>query len=529
MNKRELVRAIAIATVGLLGPFVSASIVLAGDTGAGDQSVNADPFPSTGPVPRPNCGPRDRTESGLQGQTTPEERFSGDSKGGYNCNLELVAQYQGEGAFSQDGPAYFGDCAYYATENNPMQQQPGVVVVDASDPRHPRVSRYLNDTAAMLNPHETLKANARRKLLVAAESNGPGFAVYDLSAGCRHPIPKASIELTGSEAHMGNFAPDGRTYYVGQANRGIGGFLYIVDLTDPSDPKQLPTWQFLGDGRPHGVWLNKDGTRLYAGQPGLFGNTGSSIGPDGLVIDDVSDYQFRRPNPQIRIVSKLFWDDQGQAEDMYPFSMHGRHYVVSTDESGGAGGACGLPAACARGASPFGYPNIIDITDEKNPKIVAKLKLEVSDAANCELLLNDPPDVGGGIPAYNVERCVPDSSNNPTMLACGFQNAGLRVFDIRDLYRPKEIAYYKPPAVRTAFLPGSGSWAPGVDRTVDRIAGYARFRRFVPANGKRARQLEIWTVSDGNGFQILRFTKTFQALHEDLQALHEDGFEDSDE
>ena len=163
MNKRELVRALAIATVGLLGPFVSASIVLAGDTGAGDQSVNADPFPSTGPVPRPNCGPRDPTESGLQGQTTPEERFSGDSKGGYNCNLELVAQYQGEGAFSQDGPAYFGDCAYYATENNPMQQQPGVVVVDASDPRHPRVSRYLNDTAAMLNPHETLKANARRK------------------------------------------------------------------------------------------------------------------------------------------------------------------------------------------------------------------------------------------------------------------------------------------------------------------------------------------------------------------------------
>jgi hypothetical protein len=130
--------------------------------------------------------------------------------------------------------------------------------------------------------------------------------------------------------------------------RGIGGKRYVVDLDDLSNPKELPPWQFNGDGRPHGVWLNKEGTRLYAGQPVLLGNTGSSIGPDGLVIDDVSDYQYRLPNPQIRIVSKLFWTDQGQAEDMYPFDAHGRHYVVSTDESDGAGGAGGIKAARER-------------------------------------------------------------------------------------------------------------------------------------------------------------------------------------
>ena len=67
---------------------------------------------------------------------------------------------------------------------------------------------------------------------------------------------------------MGNFAPDGMTYYIGQSFRGLGGFMHIVDLADPSNPKQLPPWQFLGDGRPHGVWLNEAGTRLYAGQPG---------------------------------------------------------------------------------------------------------------------------------------------------------------------------------------------------------------------------------------------------------------------
>ena len=101
------------------------------------------------------------------------------------------------------------------------------------------------------------------------------------------------------------------------------------------------------------------------GRPGQFGAapTDSSFGPDGLVIEDVSDYQFRRPNPQIRIISKLFWADQGQAESMIPVKIKGHPYIISTDEAGGAGGAGGWAAACARGASAFGYPQIIDVAD----------------------------------------------------------------------------------------------------------------------------------------------------------------------
>jgi hypothetical protein len=393
------------------------------------------------------------------------------------------------------------------------------VVIDASDPAHPRQTATLDDPV-MLDPHETLKSNARRKLLVGAEVHGPGFAVYDIS-DCANPVLKSSIQLTGSTGHMGHFAPDGMTYYLGQGFEGIGSYMYIVDLADPSNPKMLPPWQFLGDGRPHGVWLNTAGTRLYAGQAGRYGevgNTAFGTGPDGLVVLDVSDYQARRPNPQVQIISKLFWDDQGTAEEMYPFSANGRQYIVSSDESGGNGGVGGAPAACARGASPHGYPNIIDITDERNPKIVAKLKLEVSDNANCEKLLGDPPEagVGGAIPGFNEERCVADRNNNPTMLACAFQHAGVRVFDIRDLSSPKEIAYYKPPAQRRAFLPGSATWTADRDRTVDRLAGYPRFVK-VPANEEHGRELHLWIVSNDNGFQVLRFTNDFMAREKSLQ------------
>ena len=210
------------------------------------------------------------------------------------------------------------------------------------------------------------------------------------------------------------------------------------------------TGQFNGDGRPHDLTTNKDGTRLYAGQPGNFGAAAnnSSFGPDGLVILDVSDIQFRRPNPQIRIVSKLFWDDQGQAEQMLPFFSNGRPYIISTDESGGQAGVGGLAAACARGASPYGYSNIIDITDETNPKIVSKIMLEVHDPANCTSYSSmSRQKSAAGSSTIPLKDATVDRPKNPTMVACGSRGTGTRVFDIRDPLPP----------CRDRVLEGAGS------------------------------------------------------------------------
>ena len=159
MHKGPLVSRFAISTVLLLGLLFSHSAFAA----AGSQRANE--TGSMGPVPKAQCGPSNRTESGLQGQTTSQERASGDSQRGYNCNLELVGQFRGEGAFSQDGPSYFDHCAYVATENKPLQAHPGIVVIDVSDPRNPQATAYLADTPAALNPHESNKVNEERGLL----------------------------------------------------------------------------------------------------------------------------------------------------------------------------------------------------------------------------------------------------------------------------------------------------------------------------------------------------------------------------
>jgi hypothetical protein len=529
MNKQDLVRLFAVSTAAVPGLLLSASIASA-------QTIAWDGFP--GSIPKAICGPTDHTESGLQGETTQQERFGGDSVNAYNCNLQLVGQepqdtYQG--AYSQDGPAYYDVCAYYGTDNAATGQ--GIKVIDASDPQHPVVSAHLTDSPAALNPHETVATNANTRILVAGQNGGPNFAVYDIS-DCRHPVLKSSITMPGSNGHMGAFAQDGKTYYLSQnpCCSGTDGPIYIVDTSDPSNAKQLPTWNFQGDGRPHSLNLNPqgfasglaEGTRAYMGQGRSWPYADAR---DGLVITDVSDYQLRRPNPQIRIISTLFYFDQGTAESMIPVKINGHPYIITVDEAGAASSNLkGWGGACYRRVSAFGYPNIIDVADETNPKIIAKIRLQVADPANCfALLAETPPDVPGTAPGtnlpassgttnYSVEACVADNPDNTKMLACGAQNAGLRVFDVSDPINPKEIAYWKSGAVRTRVLPASGSWRDGVDRTVDKIAHWVRWVVAGRDSNGNPTDVQLWTVSDGHGFQALRFQSSFIAQHQDLFA-----------
>src|SRR5258708_38794645 len=122
MNKRMLVRLFPFAPAAVPGLLLSAAIAAA-------QAISSDGFPAS--VPKAICGPNDHTESGLQGETTEQERFSGDSETAYNCNLQLVGEepqdtYQG--AYSQDGPAYYDVCAYYGNDRPATGQ--GIKVID---------------------------------------------------------------------------------------------------------------------------------------------------------------------------------------------------------------------------------------------------------------------------------------------------------------------------------------------------------------------------------------------------------------
>jgi hypothetical protein len=455
--------------------------------------------PWSKPVPRAECGKGDRIESALQGQTTIAERMTGGALKAYNCNLELVGQFQGEGATWQ--MASFDRCAYYGTGNREGQQHKGVVVVDASDPRRPVATAYL-DARAMWDPWESLKVNAARKLLAAVQAdngNGlePGFAVYDIS-DCRHPVMKSSVVLDASvKGHAGQFAPDGRTYYGAQIRINT----YPIDIDNLSAPRLLGVWPGQeGNGVPHDLSLNAAGDRLYTAQPGGIRNSST---PNGLVITDVSNFQKRLADATPTVISSTFWKDGSIAQNTEHVQINGRPFIIFTDEAGAGGIAEGAKGACAQNLPPFGFARIIDIADEKHPRVVSKLMLEVHDPANCAAVQQDTgfSDIFG----YSSHYCTADNSANAQYVACSYFEAGLRVFDIRDPYRPKEIAYYKPPASATT-LPGSSAlYSRRPSRYTDWTSSNVRWHR-------QGNDLYLWFTSHNNGFQIVRFTNRLTSL-----------------
>ena len=179
--------------------------------------------------------------------------------------------------------------------------------------------------------------------------------------------------------------------------------------------------------------------------------------------------------------------------------------MIFTDEAGAGGIGEGAKAACAQNLPPFGFARIIDISRREESALVSQLMLEVHDPANCSAV---QPDTGfTDLFGYSSHYCTADNPPNAQYLACSYFEAGVRVFDIRDPYRPKEIAYYKPPA-RSATAPRARRTRPsGATATgpADWASSNVRWHR-------HRHELHLWFTSHDNGFQIVRFTNQLTSL-----------------
>ena len=415
--------------------------------------TDGSPEPFLGPVPRAECGPGSNPETGMQGE-------GGAPAVPYTCNMELLGQ---EGTTSQWQMAAYGHCAYYlayADEGGVVagtQRQNSAVVVDVSDSSNPIRSALLT-SPGIANGHESLVANEKRSLLGGAESAGPHFDVYDVSKDCAHPALLSSLP-TAVAGHEGEWAPDGLTYY---ATSGTENWTAI----DVSDPTQTKTLDSASESDPilyyHGLSVSDDGNRVYQTR-----DTGDKT-VNGLEIRDVSEIQSRKPDAQAYRISIMDWaseDGSYWAQGTIPVTINGKPYVIQTDEGGPIGG------------------RIIDISDEKNPFLVAKLVLEVN--------------MGGTSGAVGAAHyCGVPQRHEPEIVACSYQMSGIRVFDIRDPYLPKEIAYFNPAPKPKSTLGSTGAASlasPATESCVMQV-------RIIPERG------ELWTACNNNEFLALKFT-----------------------
>lgn len=447
------------------------------------------------------CGPGSSPETGLQGQVPLPDRLNGRSRQGYRCNLELVGQYQGEGTGTISDVG--GHCAYLSTSSagRGKKKSPGVQVVDASNPAKPVLSAALATRAFELGTWESLKVNATGTMLAGAGVGtllGAGkLDLYDITDCARPRLLNRSdtgdsLPVT-NVAHEGEWSPDGKTYWTSGL---AGGTLSAIDVSDPAKPRNI----YFGGSSifvNHGMSFNADGTRMYL----------ASIFPAGMVILDVSDIQLRKAsNRRVRQIARITWKDGSTTQRAVPITIQGRPYLIAIDEVGAKDLGGGI--------------RFIDITDETNPVVVSHIRLAIQLKEHVDIVKQE--SAGNGLFKYDAHYCSVDGKVNPTALACGYFQSGIRVFDIRDPLKPKEIAYFNPPAQtgRNAQLPGSDHvMSPAFGSILDNKITDPALLQFQASNSKQPDLTadwcsaapkfvngQLWATCNDNGFMILRFT-----------------------
>ncbi|MDX6273393.1 MAG: hypothetical protein QOJ92_603 [Frankiales bacterium] len=452
-----------------LSLLVATAAAVALTVGTGSSALAKDAYP---PTPDVACDKGSLPET-TQGRASLADVNSGRAAKGYTCNARKLGHYGTVGGFrvTRYVDAAGHECGYYDTTlligRDALKQGidgTGVYVMDMTDPSHPTYLKTLA-TAAMDSPHESLRLNAKRGLLVAVLST-PAAAVgqvdvYDVSADCRNPVLKSSTPF-GVLGHESGFSPDGLTFYISSLYLHT---LAAIALDDPSLPQLL--WVSY-DYQPHGMSVSDDGKRLYIAEAGF-----NSSDFSGLTILDTSAVQARTLNPSVPLVSRTTWPNVGTPQYAEPFTQHGHKFLMEIDEYGS-----GVSVGAGR---------ILDMTNEKSPKVISNMRLQVNQEANQASDQASDPGASLQFQGYRGHYCSIATRVDPTMVACTFINSGLRVFDITKPSKPQEIAYYNGPIVVSPnpILQGAFAMAAPV---------------IIPS------RREIW-YSDGNlGFFAVRLT-----------------------
>jgi hypothetical protein len=421
-------------------------------------------------TPLGTCGPGSKPEPGVDGRVP-----AGSGVNGLWCNMAEVAHQGTSGGFKTfrytDAQGHV--CAFYDTALlfptnaiNAAGPSIGVAVLNMADPAHPVQTDTLTQ-APMMTPHESLTLNPARGLLAAVNGNPstePGLvSIYDAHQDCLHPTLD-STSLVARFGHESGFSPDGRTFY---ATSTALPSVTAIDVSDPKNPH--PIWQ--GQLMAHGMTLSDNGNRAYVADPN---------GGDMLIMD-TTQIQQRRPNPQVREISRLTWKTASIPQNAIPFTENGHPYVLEFDEY--TAGTLNPQAS----RDVVGAARIIDIANASAPVVVSNLRLQVNQPAEHHAAGNDPGTTSGA-QGYAAHYCNIPTRVNPKLVACSFIASGLRLFNISDLVHPREVGYFVSPT------------------TPNTETGYTESDYAMSQPAFDVARQDIWYTDGGTGFYVVHVT-----------------------
>ncbi len=352
--------------------------------------------------------------------------------------------------------------SYYDGEQrfNPITERMewnGTSILDISDPAEPRLVWHIpNDVDANSRGVSVVydypfDGSGRDYLIRNSEAGDDlKFQVFDITSRDADPSEIALVsEITGTppdscgpgcggafiqRAHKGWWSEDTGYFYAAAGEPGFGGaIVQIWDLRDPEEPVFVGrAWGpgqkdgeegFEGQYAHHPI-VDEANDRIYAG----FREAGHTASWD---ISDPADPRLvwmvdtSPPGRGPHTVSPIVYD----AVPNFSGDALPRTYALVVDEAGGRD-----IAPCSSGVRPKSY--MFDITHEDRPFPVSTWQVPVG--GFCEK--------GGRFGPHQSAETVNGRINRfeDRIAWIAYFNAGVRVIDLSDPYKLREIGYYIP-------------------------------------------------------------------------------------
>jgi hypothetical protein len=329
----------------------------------------------------------------------------------------------------------------------------GFSVVDVRDPRQPKPVAYIPAPANTWNIHlqthgDLLLVIHAKDMFAAAEFQdereyyqgalgkkvgtaeakvtrernwSAGVAVYDI-ANPAAPRQIGFMPVAGGGVHR-IWYTGGRWAYVSALLDGFTDYIFmIVDMADPTQPKEAGRYWIPGMNTAAGETPSWAPTRRNGLHHAIIhGDTAYAAWRDaGLVILDIAD----KSAP--KLITHQNWSPPYGGGTHNALPLPDRDLLVVADEA--------VLDNCEDGIK---YVWMFDIREKSNPVSISTFPTPRE---------ADYVTKGAHFGPHNIYENRPDGMVSSETIFTTYQNAGIRVFDIRDAYRPDETAAFVPPA-----------------------------------------------------------------------------------
>lgn len=298
----------------------------------------------------------------------------------------------------------------------------GVTIVDVQNPTSPKVLSKVTPPLRSRSHKVQVSGNimiVNNERYKNWEPWRPGMAVYDVS-NPEKPKELSFLETAGKGVHRMWFVDGRYAHITGHPPGYVDNIYMIVDMSDPLNPEIVSKFWLDGMWTAGGEIRTWDeGVRFRAHGPPMVLGDRAYLGwiDGGFTIIDISDLK----NP--KKVAHMNWCPPfgGLTHTVLPLPK--RDLLVVIDE-----------AHADNCEEPEKYAWLVDVRVESNPVSISTIQVEDRGFDR----------KGARFGPHNIHENRPGSLIDDQLVYITYFNGGLRIVDIQDQYRPKEVGYFIP-------------------------------------------------------------------------------------